>query len=137
MAKAGPPPFKKFCRAGEWIERLSYLELIRGDDLVRAWIRHPEAMRIGPCATDDTNEIRWQLVLRFDCALTFCRGRFFDRHDFDWSLPSETVYRKLLIELWRSEALFWASRQFGSDEDARAVRAELLKLSQPDRLDQN
>jgi hypothetical protein len=86
--------------------------------------------------------IRWQMILRVECGLSFCRGRLLKRKDFDWDQPREAVYRWLLIDLWYRDAMFWASRSFGGGPQkktliANDIRSHLWQLTQPNMISSN
>jgi hypothetical protein len=56
----------------------------------------------------------WQIIIRCNCAISFCAGRVGKRNDFNWNQETKTVYRYLLIDFFRSEALYWAHKMYGS-----------------------
>ncbi|MGH7959876.1 MAG: hypothetical protein ACREH8_23070 [Opitutaceae bacterium] len=74
-------------------------------------------------------DLCWQLLLRAECGLALCKDRVFDRKKFDWSQPPEKVYRHLLIDLWRSDAIYWALHQFGTSQ-GDAIRATESRIGQ-------
>jgi hypothetical protein len=124
-----PAPFRTLSAAGEWIGQLTFRELQLADDLIRSWALMPETIR-DPVPHGATAEavLYWQMVLRADCGMTFCRGELWKRSEFDWTQPPEKVFHWLLIELWRRDAPFWASRQFGSTPSISPALSRVIGL---------
>lgn len=108
---AGPAPFKRLGEVMEWIARLPFLTVISTDleceRLSRALAEgRPEKFRqkLGE------NDLRWELILRCECAEGFCGGLLGGRRDFDWTQDAEQGFRHLLVEYWRPNALRWARK---------------------------
>ena len=115
LASPEPPQFAGVHKIHEWISGLKFPELMITHDkcyqLAEALSSgafpgyHPTCINAG---------IRWQLILRCECALDFCRGRVGKRAAFNWDQDREAVYRGLLIEYWHRNALHWSAKLFGS-----------------------
>lgn len=112
LRNAAPPPFS-IEKIGEWIENLKFAELSfcdsDCDDLSEDLANNtlvPEKFAHSYWGTNN----HWQLILRCECALDFCRGRVEKRKEFNWQQEPKTIYRWLLVEFWRRDALHWASK---------------------------
>lgn len=119
-----PPPFDYPTGIAEWISKLTFLDLMRCDFLCAS---HGDTMVLdltlkSLCAED--SGLAWQWVLRLHYGVDFCRGNIGKRKDYDWSQPAETVYRFLLIDLWRSDAIYWANRKAGKTSSWVRLSAE-------------
>jgi hypothetical protein len=116
LRTAEPPPFSHTDKIGEWIENLKFTELSLCDDECR---QLSDDLPDGPIeeyhSVFSGTDIHWQMILRCECALDFCRGRVEKRGEFDWSQESKVIYRWLLVEFWRRSAPYWASKLFGSN----------------------
>ena len=115
LEKANPTPFGNFVYAFEWIGKLPYTELVMCDDFVEAII---EGITLRNEFSDHNGldpDMEWQLILRIDMGLSFCKGRHFKRKEFDWNQSPLKVYNWLLKGIWYRDAMYWASREFGSD----------------------
>lgn len=120
-----PAPFGTMTKAGAWIGARTFIEIISTDFEARALIDKllqgtPERFR----QVLGGDGIRWELMLRCQCANAICMGRVENRREFDWTKPPEEVYRLLLIEYWRTTALRWAKKEFGMAGYAEAKVAE-------------
>lgn len=108
-----PPPFESNICIGDWVASLTFTQLVAGDreceSLVPCICRGDVSSFRCLCSDD---EIQWQLVLRLECALSFCRGNVEDRSTFDWQQPKDAVCRWLLIDFWRTTALHWAWKTY-------------------------
>ena len=97
----------------EWIGSLTFVELYCGDcdafDIALTYHRYP---KMGFHSTFGDNKHFTQLALRFECGLDFCKGRVGKRKEFDWTQGVENIYRFLLIDYWRNNALYWSHRNF-------------------------
>jgi hypothetical protein len=115
---AGPRPFAKMDRATGWIQSLKFVDMSLCDNECR-WISE-ELIAHGDCSNYhsifNSDSIRWQAILRCGMALDFCRGRVGKRRQFDWSQKPEAIYKWLLVDYWRRDALYWANRKYGSFE---------------------
>ena len=139
LRDAGPTPFGTYEKCSEWISRLCFLELTECDGVFRLLAEKP---RSEPFSIFSGESIRWQMILRIECAITFCRGRLWKRAEFDWSKPESAVYAWLLIELWYRDAMYWASRVFEarSLEQVRIsqnAHAKLWQGARPRRVEHN
>jgi len=118
LADAGVTPFKSLTDTPDWIGGLPFTELVSCDHIFRAMIDnldHEEEGECMPLQFFSGNSIRWQMILRVECALTFCKGHLWKRKEYDWFQTGEQIYSWLLIGLWYEDAIFWASRTFGSE----------------------
>jgi len=124
LRSAEPPPFS-IEKVGQWIENLKFDELSFCDsdcdgfieDLANGSI-NSELVR---CSSFGVRN-HWQLILRCECALDFCRGRVEKRNKFNWQQDPIIIYRWLLIEFWRRDALHWASKIHSSNEIRKVLR---------------
>jgi len=136
VVEAGPPPFRFPDESGDWIKMLPYYQLSLCDTDFRVWIEHDLGRaEVVPRQLFEGAEMRWQMILRVDCAIAFCRGTCWQRKDYDWNQPEEVVYRWLLIDLWHRDALYWAGKQYGRWATRRIkaknpIRGDLLRLFQ-------
>jgi hypothetical protein len=130
---AGPAPFRESRNVTKWIRALKFSDLSLCDDDIRVWLMHPaEYAGAAPNPLFEGIQFRWQLILRAECGIAFCRGTILDRRKFNWDQDPTKVYEWLLIEVWRREALYWANRQFSDGNGfahRNALRSDLLKLA--------
>lgn len=138
-----PTPFGEFINACQWISKLPFDEVSHCDFILRHWIEDldnkPDSL---PFLMFDTPSLRWQLILRLECGLTFCRGDVGNRKEYNWDQNPALVYRWLLIDYWHLEAIYWAKRTYGSSDSRRSkiesdLRSALWKLARPKRIEDN
>lgn len=120
-----PAPFPNLADAGAWIAERKFIHIISTDLEAN---RLTEAMISGKLRdyrqVMSSPEIRWELALRCHFAHSFCMGRVGRRRDFAWDQSQTEIYRQLLIELWRTEALHWAKKEFGMTGYAEAKQLD-------------
>lgn len=123
MHEAEPSPFSSLNQIEEWIQNLKFAELACGDsdaDHLAELILNEKTDHFKYHLP--TGESRWQLILRCECAINFCSGHLYNRKAFDWNQSPKIIYRWLLIELWRRDAVYWACKNFGSPKVRAVVR---------------
>jgi hypothetical protein len=123
MNDAKPSPFSSLNEIDEWIQSLKFADLACADDNCDELIEllhneHTEHIKYHL----PNGDLRWQLILRCECAIDFCSGHLYDRKAFDWNQTQKMIYRWLLIDLWRREAAYWACKKFGSPKVRAVVR---------------
>jgi len=104
-------PLTPPARVQEWIAELTYVELWEADEECKHIVSMLPLQPEDPSALRQADNIRVQVVLRIECALDLCRGIVGKRKQFDWDRPSRDVYRDLLIERWRNDAMYWAHQR--------------------------
>lgn len=108
---AGPMPFPGTSNAMLFVKTLAFTDMMLSDHECRQMWEEilqagkPPEMSIFP------QQVQWQSILRCEFACDFCLGQWGRRRNFDWTQKPEAIYRSLLIDMWRSDALFWASRR--------------------------
>jgi len=109
-AKVGATALTDAINLPSFIRRLTYMDLLWSDhQCCVMWeeLSYSGAITTGP---EFAPGVERQSLWRCEFALDFCQGRWGDHEKFDWTRNSGDIYRALLIEAWRSEALIWASR---------------------------
>ena len=114
-----PPPFSDLRQMEICVQNLNFCDLAMCDSdcvelldvLTSKNIASHSFFEIRKAIGEKTN---WQLILRFECALDFCRGNVGTRKDFNWNQTEKAIYRWLLIDLWRENALHWLCKVYGS-----------------------
>lgn len=102
-----------------WISGLCYQDLMMGDmfaGFLAEWLLRPEGGEFGFTMVDGEEHYRFQLYLRCWQGLDFCRERVPGRRKFDWDQKPTLIYKHLLIELFRSEALYWIHHCYDEPE---------------------
>jgi hypothetical protein len=116
-------PFSKLNEISQWIQNLKFAELSVCDDdcieLLDWLIDGNSSSREYLFGGKKTN---WQLILRCQCALDFCKGYVEDRKNFNWQQDPKTIYRWLLIDYWRSGAVHWAFKMYGDPKTEARIR---------------
>jgi hypothetical protein len=125
----GPAPFTEQTIA-TWMADLKFIPLASCDgDCKLAAEYLPQGLEHLMLRLGNAN---WQMILRFQCALDFCRGRVLKRKEFDWSQEPEKIYHWLLVMLWHENAFHWAAVMFGAmaattPQDARKLPQHILR----------
>lgn len=141
LEDVGPRPFRRFSSVSSWIGRLPFTQLVGCDLIFRVMIDGLKYGRRLPHQVFEGDDIRWQMIMRVTCGLSFCQGEFGKRKVFDWTQPPEAIYKWLLIELWYLEAMRWAHVSFGSDvskeQFAHHIQDDLFRRARPGRIESN
>lgn len=125
MEGIAPAPFQSMADAGVWIAERKFIHVISTDLEAESLIEAIVSRKLGDYhQVMNSPDIRWELKLRCQCAYAFCIGRLGKRGDFSWDRRPEVVYRELLIEFWRTEALRWAKKELGMSGYAEAKRLD-------------
>lgn len=121
------PPFTRRTVV-DWIGNLSFGELSYCDDCMYSWFRYPQLMPHAPLI-GETSSVYWQAILRFECAVAFCKGQLGKRSEYDWNKPAEHIYKFRVFELWYRNASYWANRTFGDHvtEARYALHREVVR----------
>lgn len=128
--QVGPAPFGRLEDAMEWIAQLPFLTII-STDLECKHLSLDLSLGRGDQYRQRFGDevIRWELILRCECALAFCQGKPGSRRDFDWQQDKNSAFRHLLIEFWRPNALKWARKVSPEMTVAfAATQADVTKL---------
>jgi hypothetical protein len=120
-------PFKHDNEICDWILNLRYVDLRACDSTCKSVIGQIIRQHRNDKIFLAIEGVRWQLIVRCEFALDFCRGRVLKRSEFDWSKNSEAIYKFLLIELWYQDAVYWANRRFGQSETNKLRREVFSK----------
>ncbi len=113
-AMPGQPPYAPPCLLSRYIEGLRWRDLCQADsecERLSQWMRWPGERPLEFVAA----ETGWQLLLRTEMACDFCSDRTSWSKSFDWALPEADIHTRILIDLWRCDALFWARRRYPRD----------------------
>ena len=109
-----PAPFASMADAGVWLAERKFIDVISTDLEAESLIEAIVSGRLRDYRLGMNNPgIRWELALRCQRAHSFCMGRVGGRRDFAWDRRPPEIYRQLLVEFWRTEALHWAKTEFG------------------------
>ena len=121
---AGPAPFS-LKTLNQWMSNLRFPDVANTDFHCFGIARDLADEIPLPSMKRHHNNTRWQLILRCQCALDFCRGLVEKRKDFDWDQNSEAVFKYLLFELWHQSAFHWCHVMYGSSQRSASPRSRL------------
>lgn len=86
LRKVGRPPFQYPRGTYDWITKLTFYDLFAADSSCRFLSTSLPSKTFeyyGP-SFEGSNHL-WQIILRCECAIDFCRGIVEKRADYDWS----------------------------------------------------
>lgn len=108
------PPFDYWSGAYDWIAQRRFADIgdcdVVCNNLAQFDLPSGELMEFYQVIEGKAH--RWELVLRCECAIDFCRGIILYRKIFDWAQPPAQIYKWLLVDLWRGNALHWAYKTY-------------------------